>query len=74
MNKNLKDEITKILDKSGLVDIHLAQGLIIQPIIEYIESKLPKKKPTDTNNKYINEDNKVFNGAVKQAREELGYE
>ena len=42
MNKNLKDKITEILDKSGIVDIHLAQGLIVQPIIDYIESNLPK--------------------------------
>ncbi len=42
MNKNLKDEITDILDKSGLIDIHLAQGLIVQPIIDYIDSDLPK--------------------------------
>ncbi len=40
MSKNLKEEITDILEKSGLVDIHLAQGLIVQPIIETIINKI----------------------------------
>ena len=44
MSKNLKDEITDILDKSGLVDIHLAQGLIIQPTIEAIEEYVIKAR------------------------------
>ncbi len=43
MDKNLKDEITDILDKCGLVDIHLAKGLIIQPIIEIIEQYVQKR-------------------------------
>ncbi len=43
MDKNLKDEVTDILDKSGLVDIHLAKGLIIQPIIEIIEQYVQKR-------------------------------
>lgn len=61
MNKNLKDEITEILDKSGLVDIHLAQGLIVQPIIEYIKNNLPEN---DEIIKIIDEEAEWFHVAI----------
>lgn len=73
MNKNLKDEITEILDKSGLVDIHLAHGLIIQPIIEYIKNNLPKEKDTSgIQNKYMVEDNKTYNQCLAELKKGLG--
>ena len=73
MNKNLKDEITEILDKSGLVDIHLAQGLIVQPIIEYIKNNLPREKETSgIQNKYIIEDNKTYNQCLAELKKRLG--
>jgi len=85
MSKNLKDYITEILDKSGLVDIHLAQGLIVKPIIDHIENNLPKQKKTeheedgqgcgcyahDEETPCETKDNE-FNGCLRQVKEGLG--
>ena len=39
----LESEIRDILDKTGLVDIHLAEGLIIVPVMEAIEEYIQER-------------------------------